>query len=822
MNDYKCETGPSKAISSRLPYLGLWIALILILTQVSSCSSPGQTPYSLPTSISGNNYYVANSGNDANPGTQVSPWATIQKAANTMMAGDTVTISTGNYSNQRVNITKSGSSSGNITYQASGTVVMKGFNIQASYIDINGFEITNTDYKRWSHGTSAGIYIAGSNEMIENNYIHDVSLDGIYIYASPSTPTISSNNVIRNNKLYHNEMAGIEVSGRNTLIEGNEVWDTVQCLPSLTKVEDIASDNNGTKCPYYTAVSGLDADGMRFFGQGHVFRGNYIHDISASNPLNFTPHIDCFQTWVDSSSEVASNIIFEQNYCENLNLGMYSMTLGGGANHLYIQNNIFVAFGGINISADGTDYLYVYNNDWINKLAFAPMGHPGAIKLLGGHAVIQNNIFYDESEYSIQIIGDTTNVEVGYNLAYNSDGSTPNCVKWGNYNTCQPAPNHELWKVDPQFVNPESGDYHLTSTSPAIDAGYNLGTSVPNDYDGISRPQGAGYDIGAFEFQSPVLPTATQNNTPTFTPTHIITATLTRTPTYTPTRTNVSSLTRTLTYTNTPINTPTGTTSSTPTRTPTAMATNTQTATQISTFTASATPLPTTTPTAIFTPTKTPTLTTTTTPLSINTPTVLYTPTLISTFSATPTLTELFQVNTTRTFNPVADAYVIQSSSDTNYGSNISLQADNSPVERSYLRFVVNGLNGSAIKSAKLRLYANNLSTTGFSVRTLENNTWTEDDINFTNSPSAGSVINNSKPFKSGKWVEVDVSSYVTVEGTFNLVITTKGNSVVDLSSREAGVLSPQLVITITSSPALGAKWTSRNSVMNFDITKQP
>ena len=42
-------------------------------------------------------YYVDLTGNDSNPGTQESPWKTIQKAANVVMAGDTVLVGPGNY-----------------------------------------------------------------------------------------------------------------------------------------------------------------------------------------------------------------------------------------------------------------------------------------------------------------------------------------------------------------------------------------------------------------------------------------------------------------------------------------------------------------------------------------------------------------------------------------------------------------------------------------------------------------------------------------------------------------------------------------------------
>ena len=51
---------------------------------------------------------------------------------------------------------------------------------------------------------------------------------------------------------------------------------------------------------------------------------------------------------------------------------------------------------------------------------------------------------------------------------------------------------------DPRFVNAPGGDYRLQSGSPLIDRGQSL-PEVLFDYDGIPRPQGAGYDIGAFE-----------------------------------------------------------------------------------------------------------------------------------------------------------------------------------------------------------------------------------------------------------------------------------------------------------------------------------
>jgi len=60
---------------------------------------------------------------------------------------------------------------------------------------------------------------------------------------------------------------------------------------------------------------------------------------------------------------------------------------------------------------------------------------------------------------------------------------------------------------NPQFVNPSGADFHLQSTSPAIDRGYAAGAPFNTDFDDNARPQGAGYDIGAYEYgSSPCIP----------------------------------------------------------------------------------------------------------------------------------------------------------------------------------------------------------------------------------------------------------------------------------------------------------------------------
>ena len=312
----------------------------------------------------------------------------------------------------------------------------------------------------------------------------------LYGYLADQTTTVTHDNIVRNNRLYHNENAGMNINGRNNLVEGNEVWGTQQCLP--------------------VANSCHDADGILFFGQGHVFRRNYIHDILFGPPgvnpaigdYNDNPHIDCFQTWADLSgqwSEQASNILFEQNYCDNLQFqNDYEKGQGwmveGNAHHITIKNNIIRSYRGIN-NHGGThtqaNHLYIYNNIFVNDLAFP--AQPDVAELYNAtYSIIRNNIFYDQRHVQIDLKGDTTGIDIDYNLTYNSDGSQP------IYLTNAP---HELRGINPQFVDPAAQDYHLQVGSPAIDAGIAL-PDLTDDYDGIPRPQGTSVDIGPFEYRA--------------------------------------------------------------------------------------------------------------------------------------------------------------------------------------------------------------------------------------------------------------------------------------------------------------------------------
>jgi len=122
------------------------------------------------------------------------------------------------------------------------------------------------------------------------------------------------------------------------------------------------------------------------------------------------------------------------------------------------------------------------------------------------------------------------------------------------------------------------------------------------------------------------------------------------------------------------------------------------------------------------------------------------------------------------------------------------VRVDGSPIVRSYLRFNVQGLNGT-INKVTLRIFANSASSSSLVVNSVSNNTWTETTINYNNAPPIGSSIGSFSPISAGVWINIDITAYVTGNGTYNLALTTPGGTAISLASRESGANAPQLII---------------------------
>jgi len=433
----------------------------------------------------GSTYYVAKSGNDSNPGAETQPWLTIQKAANTMVAGDTVYIKQGTY-NEQVLPQNSGTSGNYITYAAytGDTVTIDGSSVSLpsyesglfsvedkSYIKISGLRMINAG----PNDNNAGIYVDNSHYIIiEKNYTYNTVASGIGVWDSANI-TIDGNEV---------ELACNDGEQESITVAGTDTFEV--------KNNHVHHSGPGTN-----GGEGIDAkDGS---SNGKIF-DNYVHDIQGERT----------GIYMDSWDDHTFNIEVYRNIIHDSGAGIsLASEKGGLLENIKIYNNIIYSnrsngleigdWGVLGISQRPIQNIKFINNT-VYKNGSSVWG--GGIQLENEDAtnvVVRNNIFSQNVLFQISNEASGSNLTVDHNLIHNYTGAYEYEIRGTDY-----------VEGDPKFVNPSGADFHLQAGSPAIDQG--ASTDAPSDdYEGNQRPQGAGYDIGAYEYteatssQSPLL-----------------------------------------------------------------------------------------------------------------------------------------------------------------------------------------------------------------------------------------------------------------------------------------------------------------------------
>lgn len=179
----------------------------------------------------------------------------------------------------------------------------------------------------------------------------------------------------------------------------------------------------------------------------------------------------------------------------------------------------------------------------------------------------------------------------------------------------------------------------------------------------------------------------------------------------------------------------------------------------------------------------------------------------------------------TNTLNPISDAYVRNGNyASTNYGSDTSLVVKSSTTsgytKLSYLKFSLSGL--SNISSAKLRVYGrntDNTSTISISSYGIDNDSWTETGITFSNAPAAtSSALSSASVNNQATYYEFDVTSYVITQSSGDNVVSlllkdpNNKNSNIAFNSRENSKNTPQLVVS--TSATSGSSTTPGNALL--------
>jgi len=420
------------------------------------------------TEASSITYYVSPTGNDKNVGTLSSPWKTIQKAANTVTAGNTVVVLPGTY-NERVKFAASPSHSGDsgapVTFKsetAGAATINGGFDTRnANYLIIDGFKITTTT----KGGAGGGVLVGSNNVIIINNYFYNIPDAGIRGYNN--TSIIPYDITIKNNQIIGNQF-GVIVAGNRWLVENNEV--TLKRL-----------------------ITG-DLDYFQFNGSNLVFRHNYLHGTSFADKSTAT--VNGWQANVPTG-KTFSNIEISGNLVESFDegVGLAGVTANSFDN-VNIFNNVFDGWFSerANMGGYGVYAKKYLSSLYIKHNTFANLATAGVRASNSSVATVQNNIFFNTNNgYYLDTKAIITG---GYNLL--------NLVTKKTFNN-----QTDLINLNPLFNNQNSllgldnlpftvdDGFNLQAKSPAINQA--LLSDIATDITGAQRPSGPKSDLGAYE-----------------------------------------------------------------------------------------------------------------------------------------------------------------------------------------------------------------------------------------------------------------------------------------------------------------------------------
>jgi len=376
---------------------------------------------------------------DTNPGTEEKPFKTMQHAADAAKPGDTVNVMAGKY-DERVKVKTGGTEGQPVAFVARPrrSATVSGFDLEASYVRVEGFEIT-----AGKPGTA--VQLRASHCEILDNYIHDmmVAVNGIDGQPSADGNTRDYSAVAHNrvayNKVYHSEY-GFILGGEDWLVENNEV----------SRLFMYASGNQYDDCDY-----------SRFFGKGCIQRYNYYHGTVTAEIK--VAHVDCIQTFMGKDS-MAQDVLFEHNTCFDWGQGamIESKPNIGSVRNWTWRHNIYSSKLPTYRGAWGLDVIQTLDVTIENNtFAGIPWCGVGLRGKESSNGQIRNNLFYDMQQAVLDGNKDDftpANPVIEYNLAFK---------------TAPLAMDKNINDKDPLLVDAEKRDFRLRKGSPAAGAGKN-------------------------------------------------------------------------------------------------------------------------------------------------------------------------------------------------------------------------------------------------------------------------------------------------------------------------------------------------------------
>ena len=422
-------------------------------------------------------------------------YTTIQSGIDAASNGDTVLVAPGTYNE-------------NIDFKGKAITVTSSGGAAVTVID-GGSRGPAVTFKS---GETAAAVISGFTIQHGGDFGNSELPGNGNLYISNSTPTI------RNNTITLGDCWGIESNESAPLIQDNTI--------SATQDHGDCSFGGGAAIIVWGGINGYNQTGVN---SGRII-GNTIENNVESGLEDAGGNGGAGIAVWGGTLLIMGNII-RNNASPGGSGGAINFVSSEGT--IIAQNLIYgnsAGCGGGAIATDGQGE-YIVNNTIVDNSGERDAGYsecaniaqiypsPDSYGTDNPRDIFINNIISGSTSYPAvncswfdgspsEAIQPTFENNILYNAGGPFFGSY--CVDVsGKYNNVS---------ADPQFVNPAAGDYHLKSTSPAIDTGQNgvqqtflamTGQNFSNDFDGKARVQdatgkGCIIDIGAYEYPGSV------------------------------------------------------------------------------------------------------------------------------------------------------------------------------------------------------------------------------------------------------------------------------------------------------------------------------
>jgi len=444
----------------------------------------------------GNIHCVSTSGNDSNTGTFPSScWATLIKAKNAMVAGDITYALDGVKQNtldgakSTLFITTSGTQTLPIALVAfPGAKVRIGI---PTWGDPNnpirdGVRIGDT-----SHWVLAGMFLQG----IQALNLKGVTNDWRVIGNDMTCPNASG-------EMYPPYTADIgfegvactlSVNATNLAYFGNNVHDTAQnCAAGLT----INGGNGNDACKLYHAVYfstssiHLDIGWNTIAPNGGGCRALQFHSTGATDQFDLSVHDNVIHDSVCDGLNFAT-VDPSLGVVQAFNNVIYNAGMGPDPGGQFSNYACIFSADITNAGKSGTGAIEIYNNTLFNCGSRPSSANSGAVVKNGAVAHLTMHLRNNIVDQTLAPDGTAENYVAG---ALSQIDGTNNL--WFGVGSAPSGFTNSL-NADPQFFNLSQFNFHLQSSSPAIDAGVDI-PGLLTDIDGIVRTPGD-FDLGAYQ-----------------------------------------------------------------------------------------------------------------------------------------------------------------------------------------------------------------------------------------------------------------------------------------------------------------------------------